>query len=248
MTLNSIQHRARNYPYDRPEYSFFFDKGEITELREGGDECFRDRHPVLAFGSNAAPEQLQRKYSEAQAVDASFAVTRATLQDFDVVYSAHLTSYGAVPATLAPSPGTSLETWVTWLDDDQLVHMHSTEMGAGGGADVNYAYGHLQDVVIEIDFFGDCSSVGVYLSNYGALALSEAPLAFERIAAANRVFEARDKLSVLENVRQLLAPDHSLDGFIHEVVHNPESRSRWGGVLKPMAHTLDFPGFVQLLP
>jgi hypothetical protein len=229
-----------------------FDGGQIQPLPNGVDNMLDGKHPVLAFGSNAAPEQLQRKYRDWP--DVSFVVTKATLQDYDVVYSAHLTSYGAVPATLAPSPDTVLQTWITWLDDEQLAHMHTTEMGPGevdkgGGADVNYAYGYLQDVVLTIeDVVEPVASVGVYLSNYGALALTENPLAFSRIEAANRVFDARDKLDVLQAVRDRLAPDLDLEEFIVAIVEEPASRSSWGAELKATAHALEFPDFVRLVP
>ena len=239
-------HRARNYPYDRAAHSFVFDRGEIQPLPTDVEDLLAGRHPVLAFGSNAAPEQLRRKYADHDEV--LFVVTRATLKDYDVVYSAHLTSYGAVPATLAPSVGTVLETWITWLDDDQLSHMHQTEMGAGGGADVNYAYGHLQDVALETEGVEDpLASVGVYLSNFGALALADAPLAFARIDAANRQFEEREKTVVLEAVRERLAPDHSPDEFILAITSDPARRSVWGNELKALAHGLEFPDFVRLV-
>jgi hypothetical protein len=246
MDNDLIQHRARNYPYDRAGYSFVFANGDIQPLPADVDQLIAEHHPVLAFGSNAAPEQLRRKYRDWP--DVRFVVTQASLQDYDVVYSAHLTSYGAVPATLAPSPGTHLETWITWLDDEQLAHMHTTEMGAGGGADVNYAYGHLQDVAVTIEEVDcDVTAVGVYLSNYGALALAEAPLAFTRIKASDRTFEARDKISVLEDVRDRLAPDLDLDKFVHAVVGDPARRKAWGEDLKANAHALDFPDFERLV-
>jgi hypothetical protein len=252
MSNDLLQHRARNYPYDRAAHSFVFDGGEVLPLGDGVDDFLVGKHPVLAFGSNAAPEQLQRKYRDWP--DVRFVVTRATLQDYDVVYSAHLTSYGAVPATLASSPGTELQTWVTWLDDEQLAHMHTTEMGPGkiemgGGADVNYAYGHLRDVTLNIeDIEQQVTAVGVYLSNYGALALADGPLAFSRIKATDRTFEARDKISVLEEVRDRLAPDLNLEDFIVAIVAEPASRSRWGTELKATAHALEFPDFVRLVP
>ena len=247
MSNELLQHRARNYPYDRAAHSFVFDGGNILPLPESVDELLVGKHPVLAFGSNAAPEQLQRKYRDRP--DVCFAVTKAVLQDYDVVYSAHLTSYGAVPATLAPSPGTVLQTWITWLDDEQLAHMHTTEMGAAGGADVNYAYGHLRDVNLSVeDIEQPITAVGVYLSNYGALALADSPLAFTRIQATDRIFEARDKISVLEEVRGRLAPDLNLSDFIVAIVEEPARRTIWGAELKAAAHALDFPDFVQLVP
>jgi len=111
-------HRAAAYPYARPDHSYVYDDGATVALDEFPGEVTAGRTPVLAFGSNAAPEQLRRKFGATP--DTVIPVIRADLADFDVVYSAHLTAYGAVPATLAPSPGARLQTWVTWLDDAQL--------------------------------------------------------------------------------------------------------------------------------
>ena len=60
------------------------------------------RTPVLAYGSNAAPEVLSRKLALS---DQPVLVVPARLREFDVVYSAHISPYGAVPATLQRSPG-----------------------------------------------------------------------------------------------------------------------------------------------
>jgi hypothetical protein len=44
-------------------------------------------------------------------------------------YAAYVSSYGSVTASLAPSPGTDVEVFVTFLTDKQLEHMHVTEGG-----------------------------------------------------------------------------------------------------------------------
>src|SRR3546814_11284374 len=54
-------------------------------------------------------------------------VTRLRAHDVDVAYAAHVAGYGAVPATLAASPGTTAELWITWLDDTALARMDATE-------------------------------------------------------------------------------------------------------------------------
>jgi hypothetical protein len=57
-------------------------------------------------------------------------VTPAWLHDRAVVYSAHFTSYGALPATLHRCPGVCTRLCVTWLTATRLELMHRSE-GAG---------------------------------------------------------------------------------------------------------------------
>ena len=52
--------------------------------------------PVLAIGSNAAPQQLARKFpAERFPGGVLIPVVRAVLQGFDVVYAPLLASYGS---------------------------------------------------------------------------------------------------------------------------------------------------------
>jgi hypothetical protein len=100
--------------------------------REQLDDCLtrlseaptRDRTPVLAYGSNAAPAQLERKYGGDHDL---IPVARATLSGLDVVFAGKVASYGAVPATVVPSPSATVDVAVTFLDDQQLQVLDRTE-------------------------------------------------------------------------------------------------------------------------
>ena len=103
---------AKTYPYRVPRASFVYVDGRADPLEGPLDRS--GRIPVIAYGSNRAPEQLARKFAgwprgTGRAGDA------ARLADHDVVYGAHFTAYGALPAVLARSPGTAVEVSVTWL-------------------------------------------------------------------------------------------------------------------------------------
>ena len=137
---------AKRYPFPRPDYSFLFVDGEALPLLSLGESLeeaeievdgravpagtllrrrgiaapapLGQRTPVLAYGANAAPERLRRKFAPiGQAV---FPVLNAKLHDFDVVHAAHVSSYGAVPATIERSPGTVCDIAITWLDEREL--------------------------------------------------------------------------------------------------------------------------------
>ena len=114
--------RALGYPYDAHHDDFLFRAGEALPLAPG--HPLDDLTPVIAVGSNRAPAQLTRKFA---GMEVAVPVTRLQARDVDVVHAAHLAGYGSVPATLAASPGTVTELWITWLDRAGLERMDATE-------------------------------------------------------------------------------------------------------------------------
>src|SRR5215213_8130809 len=108
--------RALEYPYAAPPRSYVL-SGDETLALGATDVELAGRTSLLAYGSNAAPQTLRRKLgAEAGPV----AAVRARLAGFDAVYSAHVTAYGAVPATLWRSPGAALPVFVLAVDETQL--------------------------------------------------------------------------------------------------------------------------------
>ena len=174
----AIVERALAYPYvARPE-SFVL----------GGDDVEREgRHVVLAYGANGAPEVLRRKLG----ADARLAVLAGTLHDFDVVYSSHISAYGAIPSTLHPAPGASVRAFALLLDDEQLVRLAQTEF--------NYAVVRLSRLRFE---YGD--TVIAFVSRRGALGLTGAPIRLADLAQ-------RDAQAL---VRDAVAPGESIEQFI----------------------------------
>ena len=172
---------AKGYPYTRAEGSYLFADGRARPIAAGcaQAELFGDRTPVIAHGSNRSLEQLLRKFAER----AEIPVSRALLADYDVVYSAHMTRYGAIAANLAHQPGVAGEVWVTWLDQAQLQRMHDTELGAE-----IYRYGTLSGIrlALEAGPVPELAEAGVYLSSYGYLALDGQPVGLAAVPAEGR--------------------------------------------------------------
>lgn len=95
-------------------------------LRRCGAAPGEGRTPVLAYGSNASPPQLVRKFSglEGSAVP----VVKACAFGLRLTFSAHINPLGYVPAAVrSAGPETTLRTWVTFLDDVQLRILDATE-------------------------------------------------------------------------------------------------------------------------
>jgi hypothetical protein len=222
---------AKAYPFAIPEHSYLYIDGEVRPLDGPLDRAapeLEGRVPVLAVGSNAAPDRLKAKFGSLDGAQA-IPVERARLFDFDSVYSAHMASYGSIPATLIPSPGTVLALGITWLSADQLSRMHQTE-----GA--NYRFGQLSGVRVEIGggrtLGRTLDSISAYVSVHGCLAVGGAPCGVARIAARNRKFEEMSQLEVLSLARDRLAPGTPLDDFILSAIGDAGYRRRLTAELK----------------
>jgi len=200
--------RARGYPYAIPRESFVYRERGIAPFDPA---LTRGRTPVLAIGSNQSPERLAQKFGH----DAShlIPVERARLHGFDVVYSAHVTRYGAIPAMLQVCTGAAVSVAVTWLDDAQLEIMHESEIAAA-----NYAFAELAGVRVLLDTQRDCPRALAYVSSRGSLTHAGEPVALAAIECSGRRFAAMSTHDVLERVRERVAPHLGADEFIHRLL------------------------------
>ena len=97
-----------------------------------------ERLPVLAIGSNAAPEVLERKFAHfPEEEDRAVLALTGRLHDFDVGFAAQPALYGSMPATLFPSPGTAVAATVLWVTPAQLTQLVWSE--------ISYRLGRLRD-------------------------------------------------------------------------------------------------------
>jgi len=194
--------------------------------------------PVLAHGSNRSPAQLLRKFGSAAEIPVSY----GWLADYDAVYSAHITQYGAVASTLQHRPGTRVRLAVTWLDDAQLVRMHETEGPS------NYAFGRLSGIELTVDHGPrpDCAEAFVYLGRNGCLDLDDAPVGLAAVAAEGRGHRAHCQEEALDLVRGRHRPRQTLDQMILEAVRRPERRRALTVEMKARAIPVAAPHFEEL--
>ncbi len=205
--------RARNYPYAIPEESYIWRGGATARFDPAAR---RNRTPVLAIGSNRSPQQLSRKFGE----DGAIPVQRATLRNFDIYYSAHITRYGAVPAMLQSAAGAGTTVSVTWLDERQLEIMHETELSAA-----KYRYGAIEDIELALDCGTTLDSVNAYVGVSGHLTHEGDAIALSAVRATGRRPQALSTAEVLEIVRARFAPDHGSDEFVFRLIDDPGFRS-----------------------
>ncbi|MDX6635585.1 MAG: hypothetical protein QOF06_1788 [Solirubrobacterales bacterium] len=186
----AILRRALEYPYATPDRSFLYRGGEAHELPQGGPDL-TGRTPLLSYGANAAPEALARKL--ASLPDEHLPVMRAELEGFDVVYSAHVSPYGAVPATLLENPGTTAPVFVLHPTPEQRALLTASEP--------NYD-------LVEVD------GIAAYRSKHGPLSLAGSPVALAAVRSVGRTLPELEEPAVLERVRAHLEPRLNLEEFV----------------------------------
>lgn len=207
--------RALGYPYAIPKRSFALAAGKLLDLGEVEVEL-SSRVAVLAYGSNAAPAVLARKLARS---GDPVPVLRATLHGFEAVYSAHISTYGSIPATLRPRQATELSAFVAHLTGQQLELLSRTEP--------NYDLAAIEGGACVPAAAPPPASLWAYISRHGSLLHRGAEIAVEAIPARGRSLPTMSQLEVLELVRRLVCPGRSLEGFVATVVGQPEQARRW---------------------
>jgi hypothetical protein len=198
-----ILRRALAYPYATPERSYLYGGGGATELPSQGPDL-EGRAPLLSYGANSAPEALARKLAPLPA--AEMPVLRAELEGFDVVYSAHVSPYGAVPATLKVSAGTRVPVFVLYPNPEQLALLTLKEP--------NYDLVTLEGLVCRLEGGKRVEALDAYTSLHGCLSLGGSEVALAAVRAAGRILPELDEPAVLEHVRSQLEPTMDLESFI----------------------------------
>src|SRR6201996_9004539 len=171
--------RALAYPYDPPAGSFV-QVGERTLPVPPEAIDVDGRRGLLAYGANASPEALTRKL--AHLPPEPLAVLRVALSGWDVVYSAHVTRYGSVPAAVVPSPGTVASVHLVFPSDAQMEAITATE-------GTNYRLEQLADFSAEYEIGGEGPvEIDAFISVFGPLLVDGSPVALAAIPARDRVF------------------------------------------------------------
>jgi hypothetical protein len=216
--------RAADYPFLAPLERYVF-----TAVGEAPPFSIEGRAPVLALGSNASPLQLRRKFGDAAG---HIPVSRAVLFDHVVVYSAHFSSYGALPATLEQHPGGITFVAITWLNDGQLQRMHETE-----ALGVNYDYREVADFRLEHDGEALAVSVpvGAYVSRHGPLRHAAAPIRLAEAASSGCPWPALTQPAALRFAHRRTAPELPFDSFMSRIVEDPPFRHACAERLKEPA-------------
>lgn len=215
-----VLRRALEYPYAAPPTSFALVGGRAVDPREL-ELVVGERAALLAYGSNASPEVLRRKLGD----DAEpLLAVRAMLEGFDVVYSAHVSAYGAIPGTLWPSPGARAPVFLLWLTEAQRAAITATEP--------NYRPASLRSVARAFDDGTAVDELTAYVSRHGALLLDGWPVALAAVDTEGRTLPVIDERAAIEVVRRRVCPGLSLERFVAEAATDPDLPRRWTAALR----------------
>jgi hypothetical protein len=197
----AILQRALRYPFEAPEGSFVLAGGRA---RPAGDTPAPEgREPLLAYGANRSPGMLAAKLGTSAE---PLLAERVSVPDHDIVYSAHVSPYGAVPATILPCPGATATASVLHLTPAQRRALDATEL--------NYEIAAV-------------AGLPAYVSRHGALELDGSPIALAAVSARGRTLPELDEPEVLERVAALLAPGVSVERFVLDAAAAPAQARRW---------------------
>ena len=214
--------RAVGYPWTRPDGSYLLTGAEVGLLEdltaEGRERVIAQfasessgRVPVLAIGSNGAPEQLERKFAHfPEEGDRAVLALTGRLHDFDVGVAPQPTMYGSMPATLFPSPGTEVCATVLWVTPTQFTQLTWSEF--------SYRLGRLR-TRFEVDE-GEThfDEVLVFVSRFGAFCVEERPVALAAIPASGRSAVALTQEQLLDAAAALaVGPEAGAEKLVRAI-------------------------------
>lgn len=235
--------RALGYPWARPPGSYQLTSAGVEllgDLTAGERERVlaqflsdaSGRLPVLAFGSNAAPEMLERKFAHfPEEKDRAVLALTGRLHDFDVGVAPQPTVYGSMPATLFPSPRTAVCATVLWVTPTQFTQLTWSEL--------SYHLGKLRTRFDVDESDTSFDEVLVFVSRFGAFCMDERPVALSAIPAKGRTAEAFTQEQLLDAAAALaIGPEASAEVLVRAIF---EDMSEIGPKIAATVHKASVP-------
>ncbi len=223
--------RAIAYPWARPLGSYLLggdgleafeamtaDRRQAVLRRFTGEDS--GRLPVLAIGSNAAPEALERKFAHFDAEeDRAVLALTGRLHGFDVGVAAQPTMYGSMPATLFPSPGTAVATTILWVTPAQFTQLTWSEF--------TYRLGRLRARFEVGETAAHFDEVLVFVSRFGAFSPDGEPVALAAIPAEGRSAPELSEEALLDRAAALaLGAEADAATLIQAIFERPAADRR----------------------
>jgi hypothetical protein len=191
---DEVYERALGYPWERPSHSFLLtgDRVERIEALPALDGV--ERFPLLAYGANGGPERLVLRFAELPEDERRLVVVAGELHDFDVGPCAAVTNYGALPATIFASPGTTVRASVLWVTGAQLLSLTATE--------ISYRLGRLEGVHFQPDLAGapTVERMFAFVSRWGSHCVDGGAVALRAVPATGRIAPALTQEQLLDHV------------------------------------------------
>jgi hypothetical protein len=194
--------RALAYPWERPVESFFMQDGSVQLLGSADDLGAIDlgpaeRYPLITFGSNGSPGVLSKKLAVLGEDSRDVLALTGELAGFDVVASAHIAIYGAMPATIIPAAETSVRAGLLLVTAEQFTALTRTEF--------NYAVARIDGARFSADLEWDApEAVFAYVSRNGAFTVDGDHVGLKAVPARNRACHELEQEHVLDSAAELI--------------------------------------------
>ena len=234
--MNTLD-QALNYPYAQYDGHFLYINGKSTPIRPppGAPQAMLlnilDLHDLfhrrnitmeppehwvslISFGSNRSPSRLAQKFPR----NVPIISLTAQLKGFDVVRSAHFTSYGTLPATLISAPKTSVQVSLQWLPQAKIEAMHRSE-----AAGRNYLFSQVPAGHLKLED-GSTLSAWTYQSIHGPLYWNGGPQAFESIVAKDRNLPQCTQEKLLRNIHDSWNISQKFEDWLIDLSHDESLR------------------------
>jgi hypothetical protein len=185
--------RAISYPWERPRDSFWMEDGAVEILGAADHPAAgrEQRYPLITFGSNGAPGVLAAKLSVLAEDERDVLVLAGELNGFDVVHSAHVALYGALPATIVRSPGTSVRAGLIMATAAQFEALTMTEFNYRLARVDGAAFAADLDVPAPADVF-------IYVSRAGSFSIGGESVGLEAVPSRGRSIATLSQPAVLD--------------------------------------------------
>jgi hypothetical protein len=211
---------ALGYPWDRLAGSYLL-RGDDAELLDDVDPArreatvntlTRDRHPILAFGGNAAPTWLAAKFAHfPDEVDREVLVLAGDLHGLDVGAAASLAPTGYMPATLFASPGTAVRAAIVWATAAQVTQLTWSEIPYRL-ARLDEAHFAMDEADVQVD------EIFAYIHRFGSFCIDGAPVALAAIPATDRTADALTQEELLDVAAGLvIGPDARAEDLVRAI-------------------------------
>lgn len=214
--------RALGYPWERPAGSYEWRDGTVRPFSELGEPEREDlieryvsgagpRLPLLAIGSNAAPEVLERKFGHfPPGEERSVLALSGHLHGFDIGAAAQPTIYGSMPATPFESPGTAVAATILWVTPDQFTQLTWSE--------ITYRLGRLHTRFEIADAEMGFDDVLAFASRFGTFHVDGEPAALAAVPARDRAARAFSQRELLDHAAALaLGPGADAEALLREI-------------------------------
>ncbi len=218
---SSMLERALGYPWERPVGSYEWRDGTVRPFA-GMDEPEREqavaryassasRLPLLAIGSNGAPEVLGRKFGHfPSGEERAVLALSGHLHGFDIGAAAQPTIYGSMPATPFESPGTAVAATVLWVTPSQFTQLTWSEL--------TYRLGRLHTRFEIADAEIGFDDVLVFASRFGTFCVEGEPAALAAVPARDRSARAFTQRELLDHAAALaLGPEADAETLLREI-------------------------------